>query len=154
MTSTLLFANTYCYDIRVLNGISVELYISLLTIMYSVLQGMLFQKPVNAVLFAIIGFTQLRLFWFLYTGWRYKSSYLLCMHFVLSFFCIIVIFALCVIIGFMDIYSIGPFHHIYLRSYFQSHILVGICSLVPFIIGFSASWRFYWYHFSNVHDET
>ncbi|VDO29894.1 unnamed protein product [Onchocerca flexuosa] len=139
-------------DIRVLNAISVQLYLSLITVVYSVLQGLVFQKPVNvihlivrsiAVLFAIIGVTQLRLFWFLYTGWRYKSLYLLRMHFILSLFCIIAIFVLCVIIGLMDLYAIGPFQYTSIRNYFQSHVLVALCSLVPFIIGFNASWRFY-----------
>ncbi|EFO24570.2 hypothetical protein LOAG_03916 [Loa loa] len=97
-----------------------------------------------AMLFAIIGLTQLRLFWFLYTGWRYKSFYLLRMHFILSLFCITAIFTLCIIIGFLDIYVIGPFQYTHLRNHFQSHVLVALCSLVPFIIGFNASWRFYW----------
>uniref|UniRef100_A0A0R3S3K5 Cytochrome b561 domain-containing protein n=1 Tax=Elaeophora elaphi TaxID=1147741 RepID=A0A0R3S3K5_9BILA len=97
-----------------------------------------------AILFAIIGLTQLRLFWFLYTGWRYKSFFLLRLHFILSLFCIVVLFTLSVIIGFMDIYVIGPFHYASLRNYFHSHVLVALCSLVPFIIGFNGSWRFYW----------
>uniref|UniRef100_A0A2K6WD85 Uncharacterized protein n=1 Tax=Onchocerca volvulus TaxID=6282 RepID=A0A2K6WD85_ONCVO len=130
-------------DIRVLNAISVQLYLSLITIVYSVLQGLVFQKPVSAILFAIIGVTKLRLFWFLYTGWHYKSLYLLRMHFILSLFCITALFTLCVIIGLMNLYAIGPFQYTSIRNYFQSHVLVALCSLVPFVIGFNASWRFY-----------
>ncbi|KAM3716783.1 Eukaryotic translation initiation factor 3 subunit [Dirofilaria immitis] len=118
MISNTLQNRFHIEDIRVLNAISVELYLSLLTVVYSIVQGIVFQKLVNAVLFAIIGFTQLRLFWFLYTGWRYRSFYLLLTPSLFNF-------------KKKEI------------NYFQPHVLVALCSLVPFIIGFNASWRFY-----------
>ncbi|VDN22825.1 unnamed protein product [Gongylonema pulchrum] len=97
----------------------------------------------SGVLLAVIALTQLRLLWFLYVGWRYRSTQLLQIHFVLSLFCIISLFTMCTVIGFLDLYAAGVFRFSPLRNYMQSHILVALFSLILFIIGFNASWQFH-----------
>uniref|UniRef100_A0A1I7VSF3 TLC domain-containing protein n=1 Tax=Loa loa TaxID=7209 RepID=A0A1I7VSF3_LOALO len=144
----------YVEDVRVLNAISVELYLSLLTVVYSVLQGTIFQKPISDYERLVNQHLYNKIRNVICDYWA---------HAVATFLVLIYGMALQIVLSpTYALHLITVLHHRYIHTMyyyripghirywtisihtFKSHVLVALCSLVPFIIGFNASWRFYW----------
>uniref|UniRef100_A0A0M3IIR6 Cytochrome b561 domain-containing protein n=1 Tax=Ascaris lumbricoides TaxID=6252 RepID=A0A0M3IIR6_ASCLU len=72
-------------------------------------------------------------------GCRNNSILLLRAHAFLTLFYAIVTLVICVALSFCHLFNVGIFQYSQQRRYLQSHIIFGLCSLVPFIIGHRAS---------------
>ncbi|KHN83026.1 hypothetical protein Tcan_08201 [Toxocara canis] len=117
-----------------------ELCFSIIVIFYGLFQGLIFRNIVNGLLFGVVGISMMQMAWLFVNGCRSNSILLLKAHAYLTLFYAIITLLICVALCFSDIFNVGIFQFIEPRIYIHSHILLGMCSLVPFIVGHRASW--------------